>query len=160
MALAREAADPDDLARPDAETHVVDARARQAVHLQHWFAGRRWRPRREQRLQLLAGHQRDGFGFVQCGEGADVPPVTWPRAALASGRGVDPMNANEQAGAGAWPEVSVVVATRHRPELLLRAVTSILASLTPVSWSAWWSSTRASRRRRPPRYRLAVSCAC
>jgi glycosyltransferase involved in cell wall biosynthesis len=31
----------------------------------------------------------------------------------------------------AWPTVSVVVATRHRPELLLRAVTSILSQSYP-----------------------------
>jgi len=36
------------------------------------------------------------------------------------------LNADKQEDAGGWPAVSVVVATRHRPELLLRAVTSIL----------------------------------
>jgi glycosyltransferase involved in cell wall biosynthesis len=41
------------------------------------------------------------------------------------------MNADEQGGTGGWPAVSVVVATRHRPELLLRAVTSILGQSYP-----------------------------
>jgi len=41
------------------------------------------------------------------------------------------MNADEQGSAGGWPAVSVVVATRHRPELLLRAVTSILGQSYP-----------------------------
>jgi glycosyltransferase involved in cell wall biosynthesis len=41
------------------------------------------------------------------------------------------MNADEQRGTGGWPAVSVVVATRHRPELLLRAVTSILGQSYP-----------------------------
>jgi GT2 family glycosyltransferase len=41
------------------------------------------------------------------------------------------MNADDQGGAGGWPAVSVVVATRNRPELLLRAVTSILGQSYP-----------------------------
>ena len=41
------------------------------------------------------------------------------------------MNADEQEGAGGWPAISVVVATRHRPELLLSAVTSILGQSYP-----------------------------
>ena len=39
------------------------------------------------------------------------------------------MTASEQGGA--WPEVSVVVATRHRPELLMRAVSSIIGQAYP-----------------------------
>jgi hypothetical protein len=41
------------------------------------------------------------------------------------------LNADKQEDAGGWPAVSVVVATRHRPELLLRAVTSILGQSYP-----------------------------
>jgi hypothetical protein len=41
------------------------------------------------------------------------------------------LNADEQEGAGGWPAISVVVATRHRPELLLSAVTSILGQSYP-----------------------------
>jgi glycosyltransferase involved in cell wall biosynthesis len=46
----------------------------------------------------------------------------------------EPMRAGSQGAMGqahAWPDVSVVVATRHRPELLHRAVTSILGQSYP-----------------------------
>jgi len=39
------------------------------------------------------------------------------------------VTANEQGGA--WPRVSVVVATRHRPEMLMRAVSSIFGQSYP-----------------------------
>ena len=39
------------------------------------------------------------------------------------------MTASEQGGA--WPEVSVVVATRHRPDMLMRAVSSIVGQAYP-----------------------------